>query len=284
MNQSKCYLYSFDEKDCASDKWDYGLLKEIFDKYNIEQIKVNSLPDVDRAFVVVPGPQNLGHEEDVNKELQKIGRVVLFITGDEEGKFDITKISHPNADIWIQYPHKKHKKYYKLPLGTPQHLKNSVPQYINKKYDVYFGGQITHSRRRQLSDAIKNLSNALFKPTEGFAQGDHPKDYYANLTSARIAPSPSGAVVIESFRFYEALEMLSLPIADLIDPQGNVISYYDFIFEGKIPIKSIKNWHSLTSVIPELLNNYPQNMHDAVCWWIKYKRDLGIRIMRQINA
>ena len=281
---TKAYLYSFDEKDCASDKWDYGLLKEIFDKYNIEQIKVNSLPDVDRAFVVVPGPQNLGHEEDVNRELQKIGRLVLFITGDEEGKFDIAKISHPNADIWIQYPHKKHKKYYKLPLGTPQHLKNSVPQYINKKYDVYFGGQITHSRRRQLSDAIKTLSNALFKPTEGFAQGDHPKDYYANLTSARIAPSPSGAVIIESFRFYEALEMLSLPIADEIDPQGNVISYYDFIFEGKIPIKSIKNWHSLTNVIPELLNNYPQNMHDAVCWWIKYKRDLGIRIMRQINA
>jgi hypothetical protein len=284
MNQSRCYLYSFDEKDCASDKWDYGLLKEIFDKYNVEQIKVNSLPDIDRAFVVVPGPQNLGHEEDVNRELQKIGRLVLFITGDEEGKFDIAKISHPNADIWIQYPHKKHKKYYKLPLGTPQHLKNSVPQYTDKKYDVYFGGQITHSRRRQLSDAIKTLSNALFKPTEGFAQGDHPKDYYANLTSARIAPSPSGAVIIESFRFYEALEMLSLPIADEIDPQGNVISYYDFIFEGKIPIKSIKNWHSLTNVIPELLNNYPQNMHDAVCWWIKYKRDLGIRIMRQINA
>jgi hypothetical protein len=277
------YLYSFDEKDCASDKWDYGLLKEIFDKYNIEQIKVNSLPDVDRAFVVVPGPQNLGHEEDVNKELQKIGRVVLFFTGDEEGRFDITKISHPNAEVWIQCPHKKHKKYNKLPLGTPQHLKNFVPEYTDKKYDVYFGGQITHSRRKQLSDAMKTLSNALFKPTKGFAQGDHPKDYYANLASAKIAPSPSGAVVIESFRFYEALEMLCLPIVDSVDPQGNVIKYYDFVFEGATPIKLIKNWHSLRNIVPELLNDYPQNMHDAVCWWIKYKRDLGIKIMRQIN-
>ena len=280
----KAYLYSFDEKDCASDKWDYGLLKEIFDKYSIEQIKVNSLPDADRAFVVVPGPQNLGHEEDVNKELQKIGRVVLFFTGDEEVRFDLSKINHPNIEIWIQTPHKKHKKYNKLPLGTPQHLKNSVPEYTDKKYDVYFGGQVTHSRRKQLSDAMETLSNALFKPTGGFAQGDSPKDYYSNLASAKIAPSPSGAVVIESFRFYEALEMLSLPIVDAVDPQGNVISYYDFVFEGKTPIKSIKNWHSLRTVIPELLNNYPQNMHDAVCWWIKYKRDLGIRIMRQINA
>lgn len=284
MNLIKCYLYSFDEKDCASDKWDYGLLKEIFDKYNVEQLKVNSLPDVDRAFVVVPGPQNLGHEEDVNKELQKIGRVVLFFTGDEEVRFDLSKINHPNIEVWIQTPHKKHKKYNKLPLGTPQHLKNSVPEYTDKKYDVYFGGQVTHSRRKQLSDAIQTLSNALFKPTKGFAQGDSPKDYYANLASAKIAPSPSGATVIESFRFYEALEMLSLPIVDAVDPQGNVINYYDFVFEGKTPIKSIKNWHSLTTVVPELLNNYPQNMHDAVCWWIKYKRDLGIRIMRQINA
>ena len=278
------YLYSHDGQDYANDKWDYGLLKEIFDKYSVEQIKVNSLPNTDRAFVVVPGPQNLGHEEDIYKELQKIGRLVLFIMGDEESRFDISKISHPNADIWIQYPHKKHKKYNKLPLGAPQHLKNSVPEYTDKKYDVYFGGQITHSRRQQLSDAMKTLSNTLFKPTKGFAQGDHPKDYYANLASAKIAPSPSGAVVIESFRFYEALEMLCLPIVDSVDPQGNVIKYYDFVFEGATPIKLIKNWHSLRNIVPELLNNYPQNMHDAVCWWIKYKRDLGIRIMRQINA
>ena len=28
----KTYLYSFNEQDCAADKWDYGLLKEIFDE------------------------------------------------------------------------------------------------------------------------------------------------------------------------------------------------------------------------------------------------------------
>ena len=59
MNQYKCYLYSFNEKDCASDKWDYGLLKETFDKNYIEQVKVLELPTVDRGFVVIPGPQNL---------------------------------------------------------------------------------------------------------------------------------------------------------------------------------------------------------------------------------
>ena len=36
-------------------------------------------------------------------------------------------------------------------------------------------------------------------------------------------------------------------------------------------------------LVPELLNNYPDNMHQAVSWWIKHKRDLGIKIMRQVN-
>ena len=44
------YLYSFNEQDCAADKWDYGLLKEIFDKYEVDHIKVPSIPDADCGF------------------------------------------------------------------------------------------------------------------------------------------------------------------------------------------------------------------------------------------
>ena len=119
----KVYLLSFSENDCAADKWDYGLLKEIFTKYNIEQIKVTSLPQEERAIVVVPGPENIKHEEYINQEIQNISRLVLFINGDEEGRFDITKIKHPNAEIWVQYPYAKHSKLNKLPIGVPQHLK-----------------------------------------------------------------------------------------------------------------------------------------------------------------
>lgn len=284
MNQIKTYLYSFNEQDCAADKWDYGLLKEIFTKYSIEQVKVTSIPKAERGFVVVPGPQNLGNEEYVNKEIQNLSRVVLFITGDEEGKFDITKINHPNIEVWIQYPHQKHKKYNKLPVGVPQHLKNLVPKYPVKDNDLYFGGQITHSRRQQLAKAIQGMPNALFKPTAGFAQGDKPIDYYRTLASAKIAPVPSGAVVIDSFRFYEAIEMLCLPIADRIDPNGNSLDFYNYLFGYDIPVTHVSNWSELHKLAPELLSEYPKNMHKIVTWWIKYKRDLGIKIMEQVNA
>jgi hypothetical protein len=283
MNQYKCYLYSFNEQDCAADKWDYGLLKEVFDKYDIDQVKVNFIPKADRGFVVVPGPQNLGHEEDVNKQIQNLSRVVLFITGDEEGKFDIDKINHPNSEIWIQYPHEQHDKYHKLPIGVPQHLKNLVPEYPSKDNDLYFGGQITHARRQQLAKVMQNMPNALFKPTGGFAQGDKPIDYYRTLASAKIAPAPSGAVVIDSFRFFEAIEMLCLPIADRIDPKGNSLDFYNYLFGYDIPVSHVSNWSELTKLVPELLNQYPGNMHKIVAWWIKYKRDLGIKVMRQIN-
>jgi hypothetical protein len=285
ISEIKTYLYSHDGIDYASDKWDYGLLKEIFDKHDITQIKVTSIPIDEKAFIVVPGPQNIGYEDLLNKQIQNLSRVVLFITGDEEGLFDIQKIIHPNIEIWIQYPHEKHKNYNKLPIGVPQHLKKMVPKYLPKQYDLYFGGQITHSRRKELADAIKNMPNSLFKPTAGFAQGDEPKEYYKNLTSAKIAPTPSGAVVIDSFRFFEAIEMLCLPIADKIDPKGINTNFYNILFQYNVPpVESVSSWFDLDKLVPELLNLYPQNMHDVVTWWIKYKRDLGIKLMRQVNA
>jgi len=277
------YLYSFNQEDCAADKWDYGLLKEVFDKYNIDQIKVTSIPKIDRGFVVIPGPQNLGHEDDINKEIQNLSRLVLFITGDEESRFDISKINHPNAEIWVQYFNESNKQYNKLPIGVPQHLKIFMPDYPIKNYDLYFGGQITHSRRQQLAKALQTMPNTLYKPTAGFAQGDQPTDYYRNLASAKIAPAPSGAVTIDTFRFFEAIEMLCLPIGDKINSKGDSIDFYNIVFGYDIPVSFVSTWAELRYLVPELLNQYPRNMHKVVCWWMKYKRDLGIKIMRQIN-
>ena len=105
------YLYSVKQEDCAADKWDYGLLKHFFNKNNIQPDRVTTLPNTDRAFVVLPGPQNIDYEDQISEELSKIGRVVLFVTGDESATFKINKIKHDNIEIWIQYPHKKHSQY-----------------------------------------------------------------------------------------------------------------------------------------------------------------------------
>ena len=143
---------------------------------------------------------------------------------------------------------------------------------------------MTHSRRQQLAVVMQSMPEAVFKPTAGFAQGDRPKDYYTGLSRAKIAPAPSGAVVIDSFRFFEAIEMLCLPVADKIDPKGNNIEFYKNVFGYDLPIVHVSNWSELSSLVPKLLKDYPKNMHEVVTWWIKYKRDLGIKLMEQVNA
>jgi hypothetical protein len=77
--------------------------------------------------------------------------------------------------------------------------------------------------------------------------------------------------------------MLCLPIGDKINSKGDSIDFYNIIFGYDIPVSLVSTWAELRYLVPELLNQYPRNMHKVVCWWMKYKRDLGIKLMRQIN-
>jgi hypothetical protein len=78
--------------------------------------------------------------------------------------------------------------------------------------------------------------------------------------------------------------MLSIPIADNKNSKNVYIDFYKQLFEEDMPIKTVLDWYELSVMIPKLLEEYPNNMHKAVAWWIKYKRDLSIKIMEQINA
>ena len=278
----KAYLYSVNPLDSADGKWDYELLRSTFERNRVEQLTVDSIPNEERCFVVIPGQGNAGKEAYISKQLQNSSRVVLFITGDESAKFNVDKIDHPNISIWIQYPHKKHEKYNKFFVGVPQHLKDNLPNYPIKEYDVYFGGQITHDRRKELGKAMESLPNACYRPTGGFAQGQKPKDYYGTLSKTRVAPCPAGAQVIDTFRFFESIEMLAMPIGDLIDSKGVEQDYFTFVHPNNLPIKKMNNWGDLESLLPSVLLEYPNNMHQVVCWWIKYKRDFSIEIMKDI--
>lgn len=280
----KAYIFSTNPLDSADGKWDYELLRLSFERNHVEQVVATSIPKDDRAFVVIPGQGNAGSEEQINKELANLNRVVLFITGDEQGLFDADAIKHPNISIWIQYPHQKHEKYNRFFIGVPQHLKNNLPKYPIKEHNIYFGGQITHQRRQELAWVMSRMENVLYCPTEGFAQGDPPQEYYRKLASAKVAPAPSGAQVIDSFRFFEAIEMLTLPVGDRKDPQGREINYYDYVYGKSIPVQLTHDWHDLPKIYLELINDYPANLHKVVCWWLKYKRDFAFKIMEDLNA
>jgi len=278
------YIFSLNPLDTADGKWDYGLLDETFKLKNINQIPVSSLPETDRAFVVIPGGGNAGKEKEINLELSKIKRVVLFMTGDECALFDVDKIKHNNISIWIQTPHPKHENYNRFFLGAASHIKNNMPEYTNKNIDIFFEGQITHQRRKELAKVMPAMKNAVYKPTEGFAQGEPPSEYYKTMAASKVVPAPSGAAVIDNFRFFEALEMLALPVGDLKEASGRDTHYYEYVYGKAIPVPLTNDWGQLPKIMQEIMNDYPANMHRAVAWWIKYKRDFANKIMDHYYA
>jgi len=76
---------------------------------------------------------------------------------------------------------------------------------------------------------------------------------------------------------------MCLPVADLKDSRGVEADFFTYVSEVNPPVIRVKDWNDLEKLIPELLSDYPNNMHRVVCWWIKYKRDFSIKIMRQLN-
>jgi hypothetical protein len=286
MNDIKAYLLGVDGKSFPDHKWDFGFVKEAFDKNKISYEEVTSLPECDKAFVVICGYENKNLTKEINNELSKIKKVVLFITGDERGVFRADKMSHPNIKVWVQSPYPDiHGAFYKMPIGCPSHMKDNLPEYTTKKNDAFFSGQITHDRRKELAEAMPSVPNALFNPTPGFTQGYQPSEYYKHLLESKIVPSPAGTATVDSFRFYEALEMLALPIGDLKNSRNMEQNFWDFVFEQETPfIPKTNNWHNVPGIIEKEVSDYPANMHRAVTWWIKYKRDFAYKIMEQLNG
>ena len=170
-----------------------------------------------------------------------------------------------------------------MPIGAPKTMKNDIPEYTSKTNDIFFAGQITHSRRRQLARAIKKLGIDNYVPTPGFMQGDPRSIYYTKMMSSMVVPAPAGIACIDSFRFYEALEMLAMPIGDMRSSKGKHFDFWEFLFEGTAPIPKTKDWNELGDILSSTIEEYPNNMHRAVSWWIKYKRDFSNKIMEQIN-
>jgi hypothetical protein len=282
MSQIKAYLYAKDD-NYPDTKSDFGFLQEIFDKAGIETLRVQSLPKLSKAIVVICGGDFYTKEYVVDSELSKIDRVMLFVTSNETGEFQENLLSHKDIKFWMQYPFPKHEKHNKFPLGIPSFFKSNLPEYTEKEYNVFYSGQINHGRRKELAEVLPTIDNCVFNLTDGFMKGFEPKEYYQKFVKGRIAPAPAGNVTIDSFRLYEAIELLCLPIGDIKNAIEEDFDFWDFVFDGRIDIAKTNNWNELPKIVDNLLSDYPQNMHLLVSWWIKFKRDFAIKIVREYN-
>lgn len=289
----KAYILSLNKEANLAEQWDYGFLHDfltgdLWKTYNWQDFDIQSvskLPKDDRAIVAIPARHHKDLVNKLNKELSNIKRVVLFLMGDEEAEFPVDKLDHDNIVIWVQNPHiGVHDNYFKIGTGYPKHFKDEKPKDMpNKNLAIFFSGQVTHDRRKELAEAIE-LSRYTyeFHASEGFTQGYSPEDYYQKMAHAFYAPCPSGAVIPDSFRLFEALELMCVPIADQVTPDGTAMEYWDWLFGSITPFPKITNWFAMNDVIAD--NQYDDIIEKQTQWWISYKRWFAYTVMEQLYA
>lgn len=283
MSNIKAYAISPVGHGFSNDKWDFGIVQEIFDKYDIEVIQTTESVSAERAFVAIPSFEWSNKERELTELIRPIKRVVLIVTAGEANELKIDKIRHRNMEVWVQYPFRNNAHHNMLPTGAPSTLNKMNIAYPGKKLDdLFFAGQINHQRRKSLAEAIEKIPNASYHPTDGFAQGFEQSKYYDLMSKSKIVPAPAGVVSIDSFRVYEALELMCIPILDRVSSSGDDYGFWELLFDT-CPLPQTADWSSLNSIKDELLKDYPNNMHQAVSWWIRTKHNIGKKMMEQIN-
>ena len=271
----KIFNLSLRQGTPCSGYWDYGMVDDIIGTGE----DVRTLKKTDRAIVKIAARHHSTYAQKLNKELKKIDNVVLFLMGDEEADFPVQDIEHPSIHIWVQNPHKdKHDDYDRIGTGyTPHSVKLDYP---DKDLNMFFSGQITHHRREEMyKHAMQySLDNpaCVIKKQKGFTQGLEPSEYIAQLSRARICPCPSGAVIPDSFRVYECLQTMVVPIADEVNPSGTVTDYWDWLFNEETPFPKLKEWSQLREKA-----NADYDIHQITAWWIRWKRDFKNKVMAQ---
>lgn len=299
MNQPiDVFNFSLNPDANAFEQWDSGFIQAFFDglvwqtpHWDGFDIKhVTTLPECDVAVVVIPARHHAGMETQVNEQLQNIKRVVLFLMGDEEADFKVEAIKHPLIHIWVQNPHiGRHDVFHKLGTGYPHHSTEvfKIRKPVEKDIDMFFAGQVTHQRRTELVDTMLNMESTdksiVVEPTSGFTQGMPPQRYLDMMIRAKIAPCPSGAVIPDSFRLFEALESMAIPIADMRTPNGEVLPYWDWLFGEIVLFPQVDDWRRLYAMKDELMARYPNNAHRITAWWINWKRNFAYTVMEQLQ-
>ena len=283
------FVYNLITKSGAdyTNQWDYGFLSDVLLDNNAEIITVEKLEPTDRAMVLIPARHFAGQEDWLKKELAKIQTLTLVCGGDEEAELDISKLGLPLEALLIQNAHPiKHDKYNKLVTGYPKHFKQYRPKELPEKdLDVFFSGQITHIRRQAMYDVLlpREQNSWLINGTSGFTQGFNHSEYYGYMFRAKVAPCPSGAVVPDSFRAFEALECFAVPLLDDVNPSGSINGgYWDWLL-GENPLPKYKEPAEVPTKINEILADWGRISQECIAWYIRYKDDIKGRIYEQYN-
>ena len=245
------------------------------------------LAQVDHSGVhvlIIPGRYWFDKIDEINNRLQDKPNVLVVITGDEEALFDTSQLEHPNMRICVQSPHlhDRRKADMWLPIGYTPGIRDPKSR-PGKSLRWFFAGQNTHKRRNECVEVLRQIEGGALFPTKSFNEGLEHDDYLDIMFSAVAVPCPSGAVIPDTFRLYEALEAGCVPLADGFDPKMGSQGYWRYLFDtNDIPFPIIEDWGDAPGTINYVNDIFPTFNNRVFGWWQQQKRLLRLRLQKEI--
>jgi len=224
----------------ARGKWDHTWLESLAPG---GVVMCDGWPDAQgKAVIIVTGDLDTYGHNRLERVLNQLDAAVLIVASNEESKFDHRRFAAPNRVLWLHTPTTgdlpplgdggyAHVRF--LPTGgTPGTVERFADSCPTKDLDWSFAGQVTHPRRRRLVESNQMYGQkAEIHSTKAFGAGMPPAEYADLLRRTRIAPCPAGAVSLDTFRVYEALQAGAAPILDTITAEGrHDPEFWDLLF------------------------------------------------------
>lgn len=259
---------------CNPDEtWDTTMLRDLLDG------RFGPVPNFGDV-VCISGRHHYEDIDAINVELSKYSGVVVIIHSDEESLFPTDKLDHPNMRLWVQTP--KHAgDFMAFPVGYTPHTRDITEHLDTLHRQWMFAGQVTNERRREAAAAMAKLDDGFLFPTAGFTQGLARDTYTLELSASRFAPCPSGPVIADCFRIWEALQVGTIPIVDKILPDGDPSEYASDV--STVPFTAMLHWGSLGGVIDTMDTEWLQWSNYYQAWWCNYKTTLRKRLVDDVE-
>ena len=255
-------------------------------KDHVDFVYDGNLEGLQGAIVSVRGNDNLRYVKELNAELAKLQWCIVIVTGNENSTNFYKQIEHPNCKIWLQTPKLDDEADYYLGFGVPTDINRNLEdagislfckENVARAIDWFFAGQVTHQRRIDCAEALKELPGSEVIETAGFQQGLPYIEYLKKLSDSKYVACPGAQATMDTFRLYEALEMGCVPV---IDKEASM--YYKKIFPGN-PFIEVFSWQSLKS-----WNSWNVVKHwavdSAICsaWWFETKQKILSDLFNQV--
>jgi hypothetical protein len=196
--------------------------------------------------------------------------VGLFVGDDEWFSGDYAAYRH-FAYVLRCYHHPRFRRrgIFTLPLGYTNDL--SRPDELRpasaRRYLWFFAGKLVGSRPEMLN-AFRPLEPHLaLVPSADGQPGPRlsKSEFHATLADSVFAPCPMGNVVLETFRFYEALENGTIPLVE----RRPFRNYYADFF-GKHPVPTFASWNEAANFVRTMKDNHAELdalQERVTAWW-----------------